>query len=108
MVGVSVVFDLGYDAPLHAASLASLEAQTYADWEVVTSPAEATGEYLAFLDAADTWVPDRLERLVAVGAPVVADQLEGTRGNGETVLFRSPAPDIAPLPGPGACRTAQQ
>src|SRR3954466_1261736 len=59
-VRVSVVFDPGYDDELRAMSLASLEAQTYADWEVVTSLSEATGDYLAFLDAADVWEPDRL------------------------------------------------
>jgi len=95
-VRVSVVLDGGHDEELRAASLASLEAQTVTDWEVVTSLAEATGEFVAFLEAADRWVPDRLERLLAVGAPAVADQVEGERGNGETVLLRSPAPDVEP------------
>jgi len=95
-VRVSVVLDPGYDEELRAMSLASLEAQTYADWEVVTSLSGATGDYLAFLDAGDVWEPDRLERLVARGGPVVADQLEGIRGNGETVLFAAPSPEIEP------------
>ena len=97
MAHVSVVFDEGYDAALRAASVASLEAQTFTDWELVRNLAEATGEYVAFLDAGDVWVPDRLERLVAVAGPAVADQLEGTRGNGETVLFGGPGPDIEPV-----------
>ena len=67
---VSVVFDPGYDDELRAVSLASVENQTLTDWEVVTDLAEATGEYVAFLDAGDSWVPDRLERLVGAGQAV--------------------------------------
>jgi len=93
---VSVVFDEGYDDDLRAVSLASLENQTLKDWEVVPHLAQATGEYVAFLDAGDSWVPDRLERLVGLGRPFVADELEGERGNGEKVVFRSPAPDVEP------------
>ena len=89
---VSVVLDPGHDDELRAVSLASVENQTLTDWEVVTDLARATGEYVAFLDAGDSWVPDRLERLVALGRPFVADELEGERGNGEKVVFRTPAP----------------
>ena len=63
---VSVVLDPGHDDELRAVSLASVENQTLTDWEVVTDLARATGEYVAFLDAGDSWVPDRLERLVAL------------------------------------------
>jgi GT2 family glycosyltransferase len=93
---VSVVFDPGHDEELRAASLATVEAQTHTDWEVVTDLTQATGQYVAFLDAGDSWVPDRLARLVALGRPFVADELEGTRGNGETVVFRTPAPEVEP------------
>ena len=93
---VSVVLDPGHDEELRAVSLASVENQTLTDWEVVTDLARATGEYVAFLDAGDSWVPDRLERLVALGKPFVADELEGERGNGDTVVFRTPAPDVEP------------
>ena len=96
MAQVSVVLDAGYDEELRAISLASVEAQTLTDWEVVTELARATGEYVAFLDAGDSWVPDRLERLVALGKPLVADELEGERGNGDRVVFRTPAPDVEP------------
>ena len=96
MAQVSVVLDPGYDDELRAISLAGVENQTLTDWEVVTDVARATGEYVAFLDAGDSWVPDRLERLVALGRPFVADELEGERGNGETVVFRTPAPDVEP------------
>ena len=92
MAQVSVVFDAGYDEELRAVSLASVESQTLTDWEVVTDLARATGEYVAFLDAGDSWVPDRLERLVALRKPLVADELEGERGNGDRVVFRTPAP----------------
>ncbi len=93
---VSVVLDPGHDDELRAVSLAGLEAQTLPDWEVVADLAAATGEYVAFLDAGDSWVPDRLERLVALRRPFVADELEGERGNGDTVVFRTPAPDVEP------------
>jgi GT2 family glycosyltransferase len=93
---VSVVLDPGHDDELRAVSLASVENQTLTDWEVVTDLATARGEYVAFLDAGDSWVPDRLERLVALGRPFVADELEGERGNGEKVVLRSPAPEIEP------------
>jgi O-antigen biosynthesis protein len=93
---VSVVLDPGYDDELRAVSLASVENQTLTDWEVVTEVARAAGEYVAFLDAGDSWVPDRLERLVGLGRPFVADELEGERGNGERVVFRTPAPEIEP------------
>ena len=93
---VSVVFDPGHDDELRKVSLAGLERQTLTDWEVVTDLTAASGEYVAFLDAGDSWVPDRLERLVALGRPVVADELEGERGNGERVVFRTPAPDVEP------------
>ncbi len=93
---VSVVFDEGYDDELRAISLATVDNQTHADWEVVTDLAEASGEYVAFLDAGDSWVPDRLERLVALDRPFVADELEGERGTGEKVVFRTPAPDVEP------------
>ena len=93
---VSVVFDEGYDDELRAISLATVDNQTHADREVVTDLAEASGEYVAFLDAGDSWVPDRLERLVALDRPFVADELEGERGNGEKVVFRTPAPDVEP------------
>jgi GT2 family glycosyltransferase len=93
---VSVVLDPGHDDELRAVSLASVENQTHPDWEVVTDLADATGEYVAFLDAGDSWVPDRLERLVALGRPFVADELEGERGNGEKVVLRTPAPDVEP------------
>ena len=96
MAQVSVVFDAGYDEELRAISLASVENQTLTDWEVVTDLARATGEYVAFLDAGDSWVPDRLERLVALRKPLVADELEGERGNGDRVVFRTPAPDVEP------------
>jgi len=94
---VSVVFDRGYDEELRAVSLASLENQTLTDWELVTDLAEATGTYVAFLDAGDSWVPDRLERLVVLGQDAVADLLEGERGTGEKVVFGSPAPDVEPV-----------
>ena len=64
---------------------------------VVSEVARATGEYVAFLDAGDSWVSDRLERLVALGKPLVADELEGERGNGDRVVFRTPAPDVEPV-----------
>ena len=92
---VSVVLDPGRDDALRAASLASLEAQTHPAWEVVDGLASATGEYVAFLDAADTWVPERLARLLAVGAPVVADRLEGVRGNGDREVYAQPRPTEA-------------
>ena len=94
---VSVVLDPGHDEELRAVSLASVENQTLTDWEVVTDLARATGEYVAFLDAGDSWVPDRLERLVALRTPFVADELEGERGNGDRVVFRTPAPDMEPV-----------
>lgn len=93
---VSVVFDPGYDEELRAASLASVERQTLPPREIVTDLAAATGEYVAFLDAGDHWVPDRLERMMRLGAPFMADRIEGERGNGDTVVFGSPAPDIEP------------
>src|SRR5690349_4410916 len=93
---VSVVFTEGYDDELRAVSRATLDNQTLTDWEIVGSLDEATGEYVAFLDAGDSWVPDRLERLVGLRRPFVADELEGERGNGEKVVFRGPAPDIEP------------
>jgi GT2 family glycosyltransferase len=92
---VSVVFDPGRDDALRAASLASLDAQTHTAWEVVDGLASATGEYVAFLDAADTWVPERLARLVGVGAPVAADRMEGIRGNGEREVYSQPRPTEA-------------
>ena len=94
---VSVVLDPGHDEELRAVSLASVENQTLTDWEVVTDLARATGEYVAFVDAGDSWVPDRLERLVALRKPFVADELEGERGNGDRVVFRTPAPDVEPV-----------
>jgi O-antigen biosynthesis protein len=93
---VSVVLDPGYDDELRAISLATVDNQTHPDLEVVTDLARASGEYVAFLDAGDSWVPDRLERLVALGRPFVADELEGERGNGEKVVFRTAAPDVEP------------
>lgn len=93
---VSVVLEPGHDDELRAISLATLENQTLTDWELVTSLDAATGEYVAFLDAGDSWVPDRLERLTALRRPFVADELEGERGNGEKVVFRSTAPDVEP------------
>ena len=93
---VSVVLNPGCDDELRAVSLASVENQTLTDWEVVTDAASATGDHVAFLDAGDSWVPDRLERLVALGRPFVADELEGERGNGDKVVFRSAAPDVEP------------
>ncbi len=96
MARVSVVLDPGYDDELRAVSLASVENQTLTDLEIVTDLARATGEYVAFLDAGDSWVPDRLERLVALGRPFVADELEGERGNGDKVVFRTPAPEVEP------------
>jgi len=93
---VSVVFDPGHDAELRAVSLATVENQTLTDWEVVTDLSYARGQYVAFLDAGDSWVPDRLERLAGLGLPLVADQLEGERGNGEKVVFRTPAPEVEP------------
>ncbi len=93
---VSVVLDPGHDDELRAVSLASLENQTLTDREVVTDLAAAQGEYVAFLDAGDSWVPDRLERLVGLGRPFVADELEGERGNGQKVVFRTAAPDVEP------------
>jgi GT2 family glycosyltransferase len=93
---VSVVLDPGYDDELRAVSLASVENQSLTDWEVVTDLARATGEYVAFLDAGDSWVPDRLERLVGMRRPFVADELEGERGNGAKVVLRSPAPEVEP------------
>jgi GT2 family glycosyltransferase len=89
---VSVVLDPGRDAELRAESVASLEAQTHTGWELVDDLDAATGEYVAFLDAADTWVPDRLARLLAAGAPVVADQMEGARANGDVEVFSQPRP----------------
>lgn len=94
MPKVSVVLDPGYDDDLRAASLASLEAQTHTDWELVASVADATGEYVAWLDAGDRWEPDRLSRLLATGARAAADRLEGQRGNGEKVVFAAPAPEV--------------
>ena len=32
----------------------------------------------------------------ALGRPFVADELEGERGNGDKVVFRSAAPDVEP------------
>jgi hypothetical protein len=93
---VSVVFDAGYDDELRAVSRASLDQQTLTDWEVVPDVGSATGEWVAFLEAGDSWVPDRLARLVALGSPFVADELEGERGNGEKVVFRAAAPDVEP------------
>ena len=93
---VSVVLDPGYDEELRAASVASVEQQTLPPGEVVTELAAATGEYVAFLDAGDLWVPDRLERMMRVGAPVMADRIEGERGNGERVILGSAGPDIEP------------
>ena len=93
---VSVVLDPGHDDELRAVTLAGLQRQTLTDWEVVTDLAAATGEYVAFLDAGDSWVPDRLERLVGLGRPFVADELEGERGNGEKVVFGAPAPEVEP------------
>jgi GT2 family glycosyltransferase len=93
---VSVVLDAGYDDELRAVSLATVEQQTHPHWEVVADLAAARGEYVAFLDAGDSWVPDRLERLVGLRRPFVADELEGERGNGEKVVFRTPAPDVEP------------
>jgi GT2 family glycosyltransferase len=93
---VTVVLDPGHDEELRAVSLASVENQTLTGWEVVTDLARATGEYVAFLDAGDSWVPDRLERLVALQLPFVADELEGERGNGDKVVFRTPAPEVEP------------
>ncbi|HET6940174.1 MAG TPA: glycosyltransferase [Nocardioides sp.] len=96
MALVSVVLDPGFDDELRAISLATVENQTLTDWEVVSDLAAASGEYVAFLDAGDSWVPDRLQRLVGLGRPFVADELEGERGNGEKVVFRTPAPDVEP------------
>jgi GT2 family glycosyltransferase len=93
---VSVVFDPGYDDELRAVSLASVQGQSLTDWEVVAHLGQASGEYVAFLEAGDSWVPDRLERLVGLGRPLVADELEGERGNGEKVVFRTPAPEVEP------------
>jgi O-antigen biosynthesis protein len=93
---VSVVLDPGYDDELRAISLATVESQTLTDWEVVSDLATAAGEYVAFLDAGDSWAPDRLERLTGLARPFVADELEGERGNGEKVVFRSPSPDVEP------------
>ena len=93
---VSVIFSPGYDDELRAVSLAGIENQTLTDWEVVSDLGRATGEYVAFLDAGDSWVPDRLERLVALRKPFVADELEGERGTGDRVVFRTPAPDVEP------------
>ena len=93
---VSVVFAEGHDDELRTVSLASLEQQSLTDWEVVADLDSATGEYVAFLDAGDSWVPDRLERLVALGRPLVADELEGERGNGVRVVFHTAAPDVEP------------
>ena len=95
MALVSVVFAPGHDAELRAASLATLDAQTHGDWEVVDDLAAAAGEYVAFLDAADTWVPERLARLVAAAAPVVADRMEGIRANGQTEVYAQPRPTDA-------------
>ena len=92
---VSVVLDPGQDAEVRARTLASLDAQTHRTWEVVDRLDAATGEYVAFLDAGDTWVPQRLERLVARAAPLVADQMEGVRGSGETELYAQPRPTEA-------------
>ena len=92
---VSVVLDPGQDADVRARTTASLEAQTYTTWEVVGGLAAATGEYVAFLDAGDAWVPERLERLVAMGAAVVADRMEGIRGNGDTDVYKQPRPTEA-------------
>jgi GT2 family glycosyltransferase len=93
---VSVVLDPGHDEELRAVSLASVENQTLTDWEVVTDLAHASGEYVAFMDAGDSWVPERLERLVGLRQPFVADELEGERGNGDRVVFRMPAPNVEP------------
>lgn len=92
---VSVVLDPGDDADVLAWTRASLEAQTHTEWEVVADLAGAAGEYVAFLEAGDTWVPDRLARLVAAAAPVAADYLEGERANGETELYVQPRPTEA-------------
>ncbi len=92
---VSVVLDPGQDAGIRARSVASLEAQTHPSWELVDGLDAATGEYVAFLDAGDTWVPERLARLVAAAAPVVADRMEGIRGNGDTEVYQQPRPTEA-------------
>jgi O-antigen biosynthesis protein len=93
---VSVVLDPGHDEEIRAASVASLEAQTHNTWELVDSVEGAAGEYVAFLDAADEWVPDRLSRLLATRAAFVADRIEGTRGNNERVLLGDAAWDVEP------------
>lgn len=92
---VSVVFTPGHDAGLREESLASLRAQTHTAWEVVSDLEAATGEYVAFLDAADVWDPKRLARLVAAGAPVAADRMEGIRANGDTEVYAQPRPTEA-------------
>ncbi len=92
---VSVVLDPGQDPEVRARTAESLEAQTHRTWEAVGGLDEAAGEYVAFLDAGDTWVPDRLERLVSLGAPVVADRMEGVRGNGDTEVYAQPRPTEA-------------
>ena len=92
---VSVVLDPGQDADVRARTVASLEAQTHTTWEIAASLGAASGEYVAFLDAGDTWVPERLERLVAVGPAVVADRMEGVRGNGGIETYGQPRPTEA-------------
>ena len=63
---VSVVLDPGHDDELRAVSLASVETPD-AHRLGARRPTwrRATGEYVAFLDAGDSWVPERLDRLVA-------------------------------------------
>ena len=63
--------------------------------------ARATGEYVAFLDAADEWVPDRLARLVAMAAP---SSPTGSRAPGATasrVVLPDAAWDVEPRPARG-------
>lgn len=95
MASVSVVLASGQDADIRDRSFESLAEQTHTDWEVVGGLAAASGEYVAFLEAGDVWVPERLARLVATGASVVADRMEGVRGNGDTELFSQPRPTEA-------------
>ena len=93
---VSVVLDPGHDDELRAVSLATAREPDAHRLGGRRRPGRASGEYVAFLDAGDSWVPDRLERLVGLARPFVADELEGERGNGEKVVFRTPAPDVEP------------